>query len=892
MATTLLVAAATPAIIEDSAPPRPSEQQQSVEAEQVDEAAAPDSDEIIVTGSRIRGAQPVGSNVIAIGARELQSDPAATVTDFLRKVPQIQGFGIDASSPTVVGGSAGTNTTRGSAINLRGLAPQATLTLIDGNRLSLSGVGSNYVDASAIPSIAIERVEVVADGASAIYGSDAIAGVVNFGLVKSYNGLDVRGRYSVGDQYDSSQIGVLGGLNWNGGGIVLGYEYSKRGNLNGGDREFIRSDLRPFGGNDFRNLQCNPGTLQVGTTTYAIPQGGVTPATANLLVPGTSNRCENLRFADVLPAEERHSGYGYIQHEITSGLKAHVQALYTDRDYLALAVQQGSTTNIVSLNVPSTNAFFVRPVGSTASNVTVLYDFTSELGLVRQTGYTRTLYVEGGFDLKLGGDWQASLGGLFTQDRSGQFTQRVNTAALTPALASSNPATAFNPFGGGNSQAVLQSIFSGVFNPFALSRTRGATLDLTGSLFQLPGGAVRVAVGGEYLRYTSEAGNRIGALAAPAVTINPKLARNQKSAFAEVYVPIFGANNRTGGLYSLELSAALRHDSYSDVGSTTNPKVGLTWSPARGLRLKGSYGTSFRAPGLQDLPFLRAGASLGVVTWTDPLSPTGTSTGVQLNAGNPNLQPETATTWTATAEFEPAAIPNLLLSASYFSVDYRGIVNFPPSSTTSLLNTAYAFAVVRNPSAALIQSYRDRGLAVNGVLPANVAFLWDGTPSNLGSIVTRGIDLRADYSADTNVGRFGMGANGSLLTKFDFQVTPAATPIDRVGFINYPVEFRGRGYLNWALDAVTVEAMVNYVGPYRNDLATPVQQVKSWTTVDLNVAFKAGPRAGILNGTSLGLSVTNLFDRDPPFANIQGGFDPGQASAVGRLMSISLSRTF
>ena len=134
--------------------------------------------EILVTGSRIRSATgPVGSNVIAVGANALANQPTATVTEFLRKVPQIQGFGVDASSPSVSGGQGGTNTTRGSSINLRGVGPQATLTLIDGQRLTFSGVSSNYVDATAIPSIAVERIEVVADGASAVYGSDAVAGV-------------------------------------------------------------------------------------------------------------------------------------------------------------------------------------------------------------------------------------------------------------------------------------------------------------------------------------------------------------------------------------------------------------------------------------------------------------------------------------------------------------------------------------------------------------------------------------------------------------------------------------------------------------------------------------------------------------------------------------------
>ncbi|MGQ3176730.1 MAG: TonB-dependent receptor plug domain-containing protein [Blastomonas fulva] len=845
--------------------------------------------EIVVTGSRIRGTGPVGSNVVSVSAAEIEAQPTATITEFLRKVPQIQGFGVDSSSAVVSGGQGGTNTTRGSAINLRGVGPSATLTLVDGQRLSFSGVSSNYVDANAIPAAAVDRIEIVPDGASAVYGSDAVAGVVNFILRKEFEGIQVRGRYGVADDYWLAQASFMAGTNWGSGGVVFAYEYTRNDALGGDERDFVRFDLTGRGGRDYRNGQCSPGNIVVAGRTYAIPQAGVTPATAGQLVAGTRNLCENLSIADILPEEERHKFYGYAYQEIGDRLRVHVQGIYSLRDYTAQAIQQGSTSNIVNLAVPNTNPFFVRPVGTTATTVTVEYDFTPLIGPIQQTGFTDTLFLTAGLAWNIDDNWKVSLDGVFSEDRSAQNTRRINTTVLTDRLRSTNPALAFNPFGGANSADNIAAIYSGVFNPFAISRTRGGSLQADGSLFSIAGGDVRLAVGAEFLRYTSDAGNAQGALAAPTVTINPKLERNQKSAFAELYIPIFSSANATGMFERLDLSAAVRYDDYSDVGSTTNPKFGLNWSPARGVLFKASYGTSFRAPGLQDLPLLRTGA--GLTTWTDPLSPTGTSVGLQLNAGNPNLSPESAETWSISAELNPGLVPGLRLAATYFNLLYKDLIGFPPRTTSSLLDPNYAFAVTRNPTAAQITALTSQGLSLQGVVPPVIAFLYDGSAQNLGSIHTDGFDFDASYAFDAAGGELTLGFNGTYTLGYDFAVTQIARPLDRAGDISFPVVFRARAYAGFRSGGFTVNALVNHVSGYTNTLVAPEQNVGSWNPVDIDISYEF-KNSGVLNGLALGLSVTNLFDQDPPFVNIPGGWDPGQASALGRLVAFTLTKKF
>lgn len=862
--------------------------QQTADSEAAEADAVADEG-IVVTGSRIRGVAPVGSSVIALGAEQLARQPTATVSDFMRKIPQVQGFGIDASSPTI-SGQGGTNTTRGSSINLRGLGPGATLTLVDGVRLPNSGVSGNYVDPNAIPSIAIERVEVVADGASAIYGSDAVAGVVNFITRKDYDGLMARGRYGFADGYWVAQAGLIGGRRWSTGGIAISYEHSESDNLNGGERDYIRSDLREFGGGDFRNSQCNPGTIVVGGVPYAIPTSGVTPATASLLIPNTRNFCENLRFGDVLPSENRDSVIINAHQEILPGLTLRGQVLYSDREYNAKALQQGSTSNLVNLSVPIANPYFVRPVGSTATSVTVEYDFTREFGLINQYGYTKTRRYSAELEWKITPDWEATIGGFLGKDSSAQITPRVDSTALTTALRSTNPATAFNPFGGTNSKAVLDSIFVGIFNPYADNRTRGADLNVNGKLFSIDGGDVRLAVGAEYIRYTIGGGSAIGNRDFPTKLFQFQ-ERNQKSIYGELFIPLVGSQNATGGIERLEISMAHRNDYYSDVGSTSNPKIGINWSPLDGLMLKGSYGTSFRAPNLQDLPLLRTGAGLAVVTWLDPLSPSGSSVGLSLNAGNPDLRPESAKTWSGTIEWKPNSIPGFNASATYFSIDYRDVIGFPPRTANSLLDPNYAFAVTRNPSDSLIQSYLNQGFTIAGVRPPTIAFFYNGQARNLGSIYNDGIDFSLAYDTDTSFGNLSFGLNGTYVMNYDVAITQLAPPVEQADFINYPIDFRARGSLGWSNNGASAEVTVNYLDGYKNNLSTPVQNVSSFTTVDLHLGYAFGDE-GLLGGLSMNVSATNVFDRRAPFVNIQNGFDPGQASALGRYITFTVAKKF
>ena len=205
-----------------------------------------DIDEVTVTGSRIRGVAPVGSPVISLGREELDLSSASTVADFLKEIPQVVGTGIDETRFVSTGINA-SNASRATAINLRGLSPAATLVLLDGHRVTPSGTAGAFVDSSAIPSSAIERLEVVADGSSALYGSDAIAGVVNLIIRKNFEGAETTLRDNFADGYSRFQASQLLGHRWSSGNVMLAYEFSTNDALNSSERDFYRADQRPRG---------------------------------------------------------------------------------------------------------------------------------------------------------------------------------------------------------------------------------------------------------------------------------------------------------------------------------------------------------------------------------------------------------------------------------------------------------------------------------------------------------------------------------------------------------------------------------------------------------------------------------------------------------------------
>lgn len=868
--------------------------------------------EVVVTGTLLRNAAPVGSTVISLDQSALNATGGNTIFDQLQTIPQIDNLGTTESSRTGTGGAI--NITYGNSINIRGLSPFATLTLLDGHRVPPAGTSGSTVDPDSFPSIMLQRVDVVADGASATYGSDAIAGVANLILRRDVNGVEARVRYGTADEYHDRSIGILAGHKWESGQISVGYENDYHSALNGQDRSFFESNQTAQGGPNFDVPQCNPGNIVAANgVTYAIPPGGVTPATAASLEPGTLNLCDVAKFQDIIP-EVEHSNFALtFDQRIGERVAIYADATFAYRSYTINGAQDATP-----LSVPATNAYFVAPPGAPLGPCspapgapaceTVDYWFGPDIGpKAPSAGFSSNYQATLGSNIDLGANWVLSFDGMAGRDHDQDLgLNQVNNGALAAALASSSPASALNVFGGANQSSLLQGIFNSMFFAPGYSGEQVYEAKVNGGLFHLPGGDINVAVGGQY-RHDDLTYGLVSGAPGMELVLNHVLNRSSKAGYAEVLFPFVGAGNVLPGVERLDLDVAWRYEDYSDFGSTNNPKIGVNWSPFDALTVHGTWGTSFRAPLLSELVGPLKGTF--VQTYADPLSPTGTSVGYTLGGGNTALKPETATTWTLGLQFKPSANGNV--SLDFFDIDYKNQISSYLSDLTILQQPAQLGSLItRCPSAActaLIDQYI-LGVGPNatpepvfGPILPNPSVFVNGLELNLGRTLAEGFDLQSGYRFPTeHAGVWRVGLNGSLYTKYDVQFTPTGPTFDERNYIGFPPALRFRANVGWAYGPWDLAAFVNYVNSYHNNETTPTQSVGSYTTLDLNLVYDFGIAfpGRWTHDLLFTVNILNVANADPPYVDIPispnggGGFDPNVANPIGRLISVQLQKSF
>lgn len=878
----LVVATAGPAFAEDQATDTP--------------AAGSALSEIIVTGTRLRGTAPVGSAMIALGREDIDLSTAGSIDRLIREIPQVFDLGVSENSRGQPGGAG--NIVYGNSVNLRGIGPYATLVLIDGHRVISN---SRSIDPSVLPTLGLERVEVVADGASAIYGSDAVAGVVNLIPRRSLDGVEVFARYGAADAsgFDEYQAGAAFGKVWDRGQFMLAYEHVYRSNLSGDDRSFFTADQRAFGGNDYRVTRCNPGTLRIGATTYAMPAGGLTAANAASLQPGTSNLCEVAPGQDLFPEQEYDSVNLTLTQAITDSVELFADGFFSRREFV-----RNPAAVAVTLAVPVSNAFFVAPPGFAGTSYQIDYSFADDLPLDTQSGFARSWQLTPGVRVRLPRDWQ--LEALFGYGRNHDDTaswRGIDNPALAAALASGDPATAFDPYGlGRTSAATLAAISDQIYLAPTLNRFSGYELRVNGAVLELPGGALRLAAGYEGQEQTVGLGLGRGNPGSPVVYRD--FARQVDSAYLELLVPLFGAGNARPGLQRLDLTAAVRYDDYSDVGDTSNPKFGVTWSPAAGLSFRGSYGTSFRAPLISQI--YGNSNSLFVQNYQDPAGGA-PLVGVANSGVNLNLGPEEATTWTLGVDWSP--LPDLDLSLTWFDIEYKDQVEAYLSDLAILLREGEfeGTGIIKRGAEARdwVLDLLSQGVQLaRGSFPGgsaeNVTLAVDGRNNNLGRSLMQGVDFQALWQLRTaSAGTLAFSLSGTWLSKYEVSVTPTGTLVDRLDSIFQPNKLKARAGVTWSREPWRVRLRGTYVGGYTNNAVTPNQQVSSYMPLDLGVIWQpAGAGSPLLAGLAIDAEIRDVFDEGPPYVNIapsgngSGGYDATAANPIGRSFMISVRKSF
>lgn len=853
-------------------------------------------EEIVVTGTYIRGETPVGVNVITLDREEIERSGLATIQEVIRRLPQNYRGGVSEEFGT--GREADTDTVDGNALNLRGLGSGATLVLLNGRRLATTGGEGIFTDISNIPLSAVERIEVLLDGASALYGSDAVGGVVNIILRKDYAGAETRFRAGATTEGDAEeyQFAQSFGAGWSTGNGLISYEYYEREELPKRARErSANCDLTRFGGDNFCNAFSNPGNILAGDQTYAIPRGqDGTSLTPSDFIAGTVNLANPNAVETLLPMQQRHSVSAFVTQSVGDRLTLEGAGLFSRRE----SSRRGAAP-IEFLFVTDINPFFVNPAGG-ADPVFVQYSFEDDFGpTITRTeinAYNATLTAK----YEVTDSWLVTADIGYARDEHERIADGIlqrdefSTPLVFQALEDPDPATAFNPFGDGSHT-----------NPDTIARIRGrgdfsGDSDLMtvravaeGPLVRLPGGNMRLAVGAEQ---RSQSFNGLGHDASPLPPFIQQYERDLWAGFAELRLPLAAPENGVPGLYRLNLSLAGRYEEYSDFGETANPKLGVDWSPFAGLTIRGAWGTSFKAPSVLDLD--ETFNFTFIFPIPDPLSETGFSDALIWTGGNADLQEETATTWTVGIDIAPPSTPNLKFSVGYFDIEFENRIELVLDPLSALLDPAFADIVTRNPTAEQRAEACARSTFVSALedcLNAPIGAFVDSRIGNSAIVRNRGLDFMGAYEVKSEAGTFAFNLNATYLIEFGRALRSNSPVTDILDTPFNPLSFKLRGSASWTRGGLETTLYLNYADGYRDTLSDPERRIDSWTTFDFAASYDLPVRdAGLLKGIELALNVQNLFDEDPPFFNNPNsvGYDPVNASLLGRFVSLQLRKSW
>lgn len=850
--------------------------------------------DVVVTGTHIRGNQPVGAPVLVITSSDIEKTLHATVKDIVEDLPQNFRSGAASEGTGIGGGPESVNTAYSSSVNLRGLGPGSTLVLLNGRRLSPAGSDASFVDVSSIPASAIDRIEILLDSASAIYGSDAVGGVVNVILKDRFDSAQTIVSTQVPTQGGAQEyrFGQALGGSWQSGSALLTYEYYQRQSLAARDRdESEDQDLRRFGGSDYRINYGNPGTISIGSETWAIPRGqdgtALTPGSFDGL-QGTRNLYNVNSTRSVLPLQQRHSLFASLKQNAGDRLELSVDALFSRRD--SEGDGPGGTT---SFAVPETNAFYVNPTGGTGP-VIVDYNFVDDLGPSTVIASIETYSVGVGAVVDLSETWQLNARANRGREEIDQvLTDQPDFAALYLALADPNPETAFNPFGDGSftNPLTLEMIRDETIYG-TKSQTSGASIGASGAIFELPGGNLLLAVGAEHRE--QEFGTSIQNTGIPLTQSSHE--RNVNAIYGELRIPIVGNSNQKNLANRLDVSVTARHERYSDFGSATTPALGISWAPSSSVTLRMSRSESFKAP---TLPSIDETANLSLITaLPDSESPTGVSPILAwLGSGNADLSAERSRSWTAGVAWQPRRLPGTRIELNYYSIDFEDRIQyFAVDAPIFLIDPRYAEFVTRNPTAeqrAVVCS-RARYLGTpDDCTETPVAAIIDVRPRNTARSVQEGLDLLASTSTEWESGTLQLSLNTTYILKFNQAATRTSEVFDIRNTPFQPTDFRARGSVTWSSGPWRTGMTIHYTDGYRDTVSGLNRDISSWTTIDLIAAYeKEGFSGSWLDGVLLTVGVQNLFNRAPPFFNNPAGiaYDPTNAEIIGRSIGFQVRK--
>lgn len=845
-------------------------------------------DTVIITGSHIpRADMETALPVQIITRKEIERSGVTTVSQLLEQVSaNVNGHNDaltvgDAFRPGLA------------SANLRGLGTGMTLVLLNGRRLANYAFDGATVDLNSIPLSAIDRVEILKDGASAIYGTDAIAGVINFILRKDYAGIEATGYYAAtqhGGGNTSQAILTLGHGNpatdrYN---VFASVAYQNDQPLAARDRQFAKTGFLPSEGINALSQSTFPANIRTGRSVLnPTAASGCAPPTS-LPLPPAACGYDFTTAIDLLPAIERASLLTRGSLQLNSVNELYAEYMYArNRFDTQVAPTPVGGGNLVAgpLLYPAGGPFYPSEFAAAngLSGDLMLAWRAIPLGPRIDSVTTDMHRAVVGIEGLLGG-WNYNAAAVYsTNSQEDEFKSGfLYVNRLIPAMATGliNP---FGPSGPAGDALLLSTQYSGT--PHS---SRGTTSLINAfasrEVAQLPGGPVALALGIDARRERSEntwdpelqSGDPFLGFAPQTITGS----RSVYALFTELNVPI---------VRTVDAQLAVRFDQYSDFGSTTNPKVAVRWQPMKSLLLRGSWGTGFRAPPLYDLnePRFVGGIAEGVV---DPVRCPVTELLDDCDGlvnlyvgGNPDLQPETSKQWNVGVVWEP--ISGLSLGIDYWNIHQKQRIDiFFWEFVIQSLDTIGSGRVIRGPV--------DPNFPT---LPGPIVAI-DTTLANIAAVETSGIDVSLRYAGPkTDIGVFGATLQGTYVRQWDAQYGDFGSTSFLGTNANGLAIPRWRSYLslNWTYGVWGATLAQTYTGGYTDefpDASGNMRKVSAFSVWDLQ-----GTYTGI-GGLQLALGVRNLFDTDPPFSNQRGsfqiGYDPQLANPLGRQFYLRATYAF
>ena len=852
---------------------------------------------VVITGSNIPTVELEGpSPIVRIDREEINRSGAETVGELLRRLPQNNSGSFDEKfQNSFAPGSSG--------VSLRGMGMAYTLVLVDGRRLGNHSMAQNittaFSDLNGVPMAVVERIEVLLDGASAIYGSDAVAGVINIITRDNFDGLEINVGYSNTADSDmgTQTYSITGGTVSENGNAWINVDYMQRNSLQHDDRDYAASaNQGPAGGYDFRSSSGNPGSIKIlpGSENgyesgfYQVPAGSTGTPTAEEIIgaPGI-NRFDYNPWMTLTPEYERYGASGRINYDVTDYATAFVHTTYRN---IKVHQEMAPTPAFGDLNtdtwgiLPASNAF--NPFGEDTTFRHRLIEVGPRLFDIESDIFR----VIPGVKFDIGDSWQAETAFLYNKVETVDFGQNfVSSDAFSDALASSDPATAYNLFGAGlgiNSPAVLDGLRVNTLRR-AESELRMFDVKAAGDIFELPGGTVALAVGAETAKEdTSDIGDSLSMqnkIVASGGTSNAG-SRSRDAGYAEFMIPIIGEDNRVSGVHSLGLQAAWRVENYSDFGSADNPKVGLKYQPHERVLLRGTYQTAFRAPGLQQLymgqtiahPFL--------------LDPARGDEGMQyktISGGNPDLTPEESDSYSIGAVIDIPMPENmdLAISLNWSNVELENQIT--SLGAQYMLNNEWLFGnnIIRNEQTDADRAADNPGPdgkfgteenpelgdddIPNGGVPGSIKHI-NNAYLNLANVNVEVLDISIDYGIDTSVGYFGVDLRAAHMESYEYQARPTDSFVEQAGSYTVP-ELRGNVSVWWNYDKYSAGATINYVDSF-DQMYGVIPEVDSHTTLDLQATYD------LTDNSRITVGALNVTDEDPPWSDSEAeGYSYGTA---------------